>query len=228
MPGANRGRKKRSFWVSCGSPSQESQGAAVAAPACAVARKFGEARICRRTRTNPGWTKKSPRKRESQGGEGCRGSGSDWSGGAAHPALGRSAKPHRKTHVTSRQRPCCQRATSSAKFARNASSPCVGLSTLATARKCGEIRNLLELGQERFFLPKIVDSRHLSPCDTRPTTNFSLVPAIQRPGGWMSVPAEFMSAALGSARQRSAAVGGARQRSATFGSSILNHLREFR
>ncbi len=36
---------------SCGSPSQESQGAAVA-----VDRKFVEARILRGTHTNPGWT----------------------------------------------------------------------------------------------------------------------------------------------------------------------------
>ena len=44
------------FWVSCGSPSQESQGAGQAAPDCAVARKFGKARIFGGTHTNPGWT----------------------------------------------------------------------------------------------------------------------------------------------------------------------------
>jgi len=87
MPGADRGRKKRAFWVSCGAPSQESQGAAVAVPACAVARKFGEAQIFGGTHTNPGWTKKKPPEARIPGGEGCRGSGSDWSGGAAHPAL---------------------------------------------------------------------------------------------------------------------------------------------
>jgi hypothetical protein len=52
----NPAHQNRSGWVSSGSPSQESQGAAVAAPPCAVARKFGEARIFGGTPTNPGWT----------------------------------------------------------------------------------------------------------------------------------------------------------------------------
>ena len=47
---------------SCGSPSQESQGAACAGPARAVVRELGEARIFGEaqifggTHTNPGWT----------------------------------------------------------------------------------------------------------------------------------------------------------------------------
>jgi hypothetical protein len=55
MLGASEQQSFVSFWVSCGSPFQESQGAAIAAPDCAVARKSGEAQIFGGTHMNPGW-----------------------------------------------------------------------------------------------------------------------------------------------------------------------------